>query len=103
MCAVYEEEWFLAEIAQDQVNVPENHSRLSFMKIKGRNTFAWDKPDIFEAPFEDIILKVTDTELKNSRGHIGLNKQDLEFVESTMVVIFILQIIQFLMLGNVFY
>ena len=82
VCAVYEGEWFMAEVKESRPGISKDHVLLSYMKIKGHNTFAWDKEDLYETPISDIILGVTSPDLKNSRGHIGLNKKDLSFVES---------------------
>ena len=39
--AVYEDEWFPAEICQDQSGVAKGYCRLSYMAIRGVNVFAW--------------------------------------------------------------
>ena len=51
VCAVYEGEWFLAEVKESQGS--QDHVLLSYMKIKGHNTFAWDKEDLYETPVSD--------------------------------------------------
>ena len=82
--AVYEGQWFIAEVSSNQKDVSSGHKRLSYMGIKGMNTFAWEKEDIFDTPEEDILFSIKNTIIKNSRGYIGLNKEDLTKVEKHM-------------------
>jgi hypothetical protein len=45
--AVYEGQWFLADICKDQTNVDPGYTRLNYMTIKGKNSFTWGlKEDI---------------------------------------------------------
>ncbi len=84
--AVYEGQWFVAEVVQDQTSVPNRYTRLSYMVIKGSNSFAWgSKHDLMITLNEDIIL---DEEPVNRRGHFGLKKNDLAKVNSSMVVVY---------------
>jgi hypothetical protein len=86
--AVYEDQWFIAEVVQDQSNVPGGYVRLSYMVIKGSNSFIWPpKPDLMVTLEEDILLEVT-IQPVNSRGHLGLSKKDYEKVISLMVVVY---------------
>lgn len=88
--AVYEGQWFLAEIYKDQSNVSTGYTRLNYMSIKGTNSFAWNlKEDIHIALDADILIEPVIPEPVNSRGHLGLRKKDLEKVSSLMVVVFI--------------
>ena len=82
--AVYEGQWFLAEVTGSQKDVPSLHKRLSYMCIKGMNTFTWGKEDIFNTPEEDILFSVDKTDVINSRGYIGLTKTDLVKVKKMM-------------------
>ena len=83
--AVYEEEWFLAEVALEQEDVAKGYTRLKYMAIKGANSFAWGlRPDIHVACNDDILLPIV-SEPVNSRGHLGVNKKDLAKVHSLMV------------------
>jgi hypothetical protein len=77
--AIYEGQWFLADVVESQERVGHGYTRLSYAAIKGTNCFAWtDKPDIMVTLNEDIILtKVNVVTLKN-RSHIGLTKQDFK-------------------------
>lgn len=59
--------------------------RLSYMTIKGTNSFSWStRPDLHVACNDDILLKVTPEPVTN-RGHLGLKKTDLSKVLSLMV------------------
>lgn len=90
VAASYEESWFLAEICADQKGVGRGYTRLSYMLIRGRNSFAWgDRKDIHVALDEDIILEPVLPEPVNSRGNLGLKKNDLQRVESWMVVVYL--------------
>jgi hypothetical protein len=87
--AAYEGEWYLAEVSRDQNNVARGYTRLSYMVIKGKNSFSWgDKPDLHVALNEDILLEAVSPEPVNSRGHLGLKKKDLQLVFSLMVVVY---------------
>jgi hypothetical protein len=87
--AVYEGQWFLAEICGDQKNVGRGYTRLSYMVIKGTNTFTWgDKEDLHVTCNEDILLRAVEPEPVNSRGHLGLNKKDFVVVVSRVVVVY---------------
>jgi hypothetical protein len=88
--AVYEQEWFLAEITKDQTGVGNGYTQLSYMAIKGNNSFAWGQKDIHVALNEDILMEPVCPEPINSRGHLGLKKIDLEKVISLMVVVYLL-------------
>jgi hypothetical protein len=88
--AVYEGEWFIAEVMEDQERgVPGGYTRLKFMAIKGNNVFAWpNKEDRVITYNEDILLENIDPIPLNSRGHFGLNEKDLKRVQSWMVVVY---------------
>ena len=51
------------------------------MTIKGQNSITWEKENIFNTSVEDIILVVKETVIKNSRGFIRINKNDLTTVK----------------------
>jgi hypothetical protein len=88
--AVYEGQWFLAEVARDQKNVRSGYTRLEYLAIKGKNAFTQPfKPDVVITLDEDILLKNVCPEPVNSRGCLGLNKTDLCKVITLMVVVFI--------------
>ena len=55
--AVYEEQWFLAEIAKDQSGVGQRYTRLKYMTIKGSNAFAWGHEDVHTTLSEDILIE----------------------------------------------
>jgi hypothetical protein len=87
--AVYEGQWFLADVLENQAGVGDGYCRLSYMSIKGTNSFAWgSKPDIMPTLNEDIILKDIEMIPVNSRGHFGLKKDDLKRVTAWMVVVY---------------
>jgi len=87
--AIYEGEWFLAEICKDQQNVAAGYTRLSYMSIKGNNSFTWpEKEDIHVALDEDIIIEPVLPELLNNRGYLGLKKKDVDKVSYLMVVVY---------------
>jgi hypothetical protein len=87
--AVYEGEWFIAEVVEDQSSVPGGYVKLSYMVIKGSNSFIWpSKPDVMMTLEEDILMEAT-VQPVNSRGHLGLSKNDYEKVISLMVVVYI--------------
>jgi len=88
--AIYEGQWFLADVAESQEKVGHGYTRLSYAAIKGNNCFAWAaKPDIMVTLNEDIIHTEVIMVLLNNRGHCGLTKQDLKKVENWMVVVYI--------------
>ena len=69
------------------------YTRLSYMTIKGNNSFAWGvKKDVHVALEEDIIMGPVDPEPVNSRGHLGLSKKDLQFVLSHVVMVYLLSV-----------
>jgi hypothetical protein len=71
--AVYEGQWFLADVAENKVNVGHGYTKLSYWAIKGANCFARaDKPDIMVSLIEDIILSEVNVVPRNNRGHAGL-------------------------------
>jgi hypothetical protein len=72
----------------DQKNVGRGYNRLSYMVIKGTNTFTWgEKEDLHVTCNEDIILRAVKPEPVNSRGHLGLNKKDFVVVVVSRVVV----------------
>ncbi len=75
--AVYEGQWFLANVAENKVNVGHGYTKLSYLAIKGA-----DKPDIMVTLIEDIILSEVNVVPRNNRGHAGLTKDDLKKVEN---------------------
>jgi hypothetical protein len=87
--AVYEGEWFIAEVMEDQRGVPGGYTRLKFMAIKGTNVFTWpNKDDRVITYNDDILLENIDPIPLNSRGHFGINEKDLKRVQSWMVVVY---------------
>jgi hypothetical protein len=77
--AIYEGQWFLADVAESQEKVGHGYTRLSYAAIKGTNCFTWtDKPDIMVTLNEDIILSKVNVVPLNNRSHVGLTKQDLK-------------------------
>jgi hypothetical protein len=88
--AAYEGQWFLAEICKDQTNVDPGYTRLNYMIIKGKNSFAWGlKEDIHVALDEDILIEPVLPEPVNSRSNMGLRKKDLDKVLLMMVVVYL--------------
>ena len=85
--ALYEEEWFLAEVCDNQKGVTAGYTKLSFMSIRGHNKFIWAKPDILDTVNEDILLKNVSPIPVTNRGHLGLTDKDLKIVLSQMVVL----------------
>ena len=75
----------MAEVTGSQKGVPRHHKRLSYMCIKGMNSFTWTKEDIFNTPEEDILFSVDKTEVVNSHGYIGLTKIDVVKVKKMML------------------
>jgi hypothetical protein len=89
VAAIYEGEWFLAEICKDQSNVAKGYP---YMTIKGNNSFVWgEKEDIYVALNEDIIVDPALPEPLDTRGHLGLKKKDHDRVLYQMVVVSRLQ------------
>jgi hypothetical protein len=87
--AVYEGQWFVAEVCKEQERIPHGYKNLSYSSIKGTNTFTWPaKKDLWLTREEDIILKSVMVEPVNFRGYFGLKKDDLKKVKSLMVVVF---------------
>jgi hypothetical protein len=85
--AIYEEQCFLAEVAKDQNGVPKGYTRLSYMLIKGKNSFTQPlKPDLHVTLEEDIVLKHVSPEPVNNCGCLGLSKTDYLKVLYLMVV-----------------
>jgi hypothetical protein len=86
--SVYEEQWFLAEVAKDQSKVEKGYVNLSNMTIKRSNSFLWPiKPAFHLTLEEEIIMDSVAVEPINSRGHLGLKKKDFEKLQSLMVVL----------------
>jgi hypothetical protein len=47
LVAIYESEWFIAEVAKDQSKATRGYVNLSYTCIRGTNSFTWpSKPDI---------------------------------------------------------
>lgn len=89
--AVYEGQWFIAEICKEQNHIPKEYKRLSYTTIKGTNVFSWpDRKDIMLTLEEDIILRSVQVVPVNSRGHFGLNKVDYQKVLTLLVVVYFL-------------
>jgi len=84
--AVYEGQWFITEVCRDQSGVSRGYTRLSYMVIRGKNTFAWGPKDYLITRDEDILLTHVVPQPLNSRGHVGLTKDDLRSVLDRMVM-----------------
>jgi hypothetical protein len=86
--AVYEGQWFAAEVSKNQSGVAKGYTRLSYLVIKGSNSFTWGpRADLHVTLDEDILLRNVVLEPVNSRGHLGLKKSDLKIVLARMVVV----------------
>ena len=88
--ATYEEQWFLAQVCVDQTNVKKGYTKLSYLSLRGPNSFVWgEKPDVMETLNIDILMEKVVPELQNNRGHLGLNKKDLRSLLSLKVVVYL--------------
>jgi len=88
--AMYEGQWFLAQVCFDQANVKKGYTKLSYLVLRGENCFVWgEKPDIMETLNIDIVVEKVVPELQNNRGHLGLNKKDLKSLKSLLVVVYL--------------
>ncbi len=88
--AIYEQEWFLAEVVQDQTGVQTGYTRLNYMCIKGKNSFSWsEKKDLHITLDEDILLQPVTPEPVTNRGYLGLKKKDFDKVGRLMVVVYL--------------
>ena len=86
--ALYEGEWFLAEVVRQQSEVPDGYTKLNYAAIRGANHFAWpDMADVMVTLNEDILLKNVTTEVLNSRGYFGLISSDLKKLNQILVVV----------------
>jgi len=92
--AVYEGQWFPAEVCPDQSGVPKGQEKLSYMQMKGvgmglgtaLNLWAWpEKKDILITPKEDVLLRNVGIEPRNNRGCFSLKISDHKKVLSLMV------------------
>jgi len=91
--AVYEGQWFPAEICRDQSEVPKGYTKLNYLTIRGSNCFIWGpKPDIMVTLNEDIIMMRLVLEPINNRGHLALKSSDLKSVLARMVVVYLYKI-----------
>jgi archaellum component FlaD/FlaE len=91
--AVYEGQWFPAEICRDQSEVPKGYTKLNYLTIRGSNCFIWGpKPDIMVTLNEDIIMMRLVLEPVNNRGHLALKSSDLKSVLARMVVVYLYKI-----------
>jgi DDE superfamily endonuclease len=88
--AVYEGQWFLAEVVKDQAGIPTGYTKLSYMVIKGVNRFAWGPADVHTALNSNILMNDVVPEPVNSRGMLALSKKDLKLVTVLMVVVYFL-------------
>jgi len=87
--ALYEGEWFPAEVLRDQSGVAAGYVRLSYAAVRGINAFAWpDMADIVETVEDDIIIQEVTLVPINSRGYFGLPKKEYAKVCSMMVVVY---------------
>ena len=80
--ATYEGEWFLAQVIE--ANIKHGYSKLNYMKIQGMNSFIWGASDELVTLNQDILLQNVSPVLLNSRGAIGLSKEDLKIVKEKM-------------------
>ena len=89
VAAIYEEEWFVAQVEGEEPDEEEDGLiLLKYMKQTGgrmKNSFIWpDKDDIFKTKESDILCKVSPPEPVSNRA-FGLNIADLNVVETMMV------------------
>lgn len=73
-----------------QTIINKGHSLLSYMTIKGRNSFAWGAKDFLLTLHEDILLAPITPVPVNNRGHFGFEKNDYEKALRLMVVVHLL-------------
>lgn len=88
--AVYEEEWFVAEVAADQTDVPAGCVKLMYMAPRGKNVFAWpERADIMVTEKDDILVSGIEIEPVNSRGYFRVKDNDFKRVKCLMVVVIV--------------
>ena len=74
-----------------QTIINKGHSLLSYMTIKGRNSFAWGAKDFLLTLHEDILLAPITPVPVNNHGHFGFEKKnDYEKALRLMVVVHLL-------------
>ena len=93
VAAVYEGELFMAQVVVEQDDIMDGHTLLSYMTIKGRNSFAWGAKDFLTTLNEDILLAPVTPVPVNNRGHFGFEKKDYEKALRLMVVVHLLPIL----------
>jgi hypothetical protein len=83
--AVYEGEYFLCEVTQNQEDVAKGYTRLSYttIKVKTAFSFAWgEKPDVMITLNENIPQPI------NSSGHFRLDNSNLIGVWKKMAMVY---------------
>ena len=91
VAATYEGELFMAQVLEDQEDTMEGNTLLSYMTIKGRNSYAWGAKDILPTLNDDILIsQVTPPVPVNSRRHLGFEKSVYEKAMHLMVVVHLL-------------
>lgn len=92
--AIYEGEWFVAEILKNQDRVPRDYLRLSYTSHRGENIFTWpDRKDLMLTVREDIICENVKVVPVNSRGHFALCPEDYKKVKKIMMVVVLYKIL----------
>ena len=77
----------------EQDDIMDGHTLLSYMTIKGQNSFAWGPKDFLQTLNEDILLAPVNPVPVNNRGYFGFEKTDYEKALRLMVVLHLLSIL----------
>jgi hypothetical protein len=82
-CPVYEGEYFLCEVTQNQEDVAKGNTRLSYTTIKAKTALPGERSlTVMITLNEDIPQPI------NSRGHFGLDNSDLIAVLKKMAMVY---------------
>jgi hypothetical protein len=59
--AVYDKEWFIAQVDHSQQETPAGYTRLRYMRKVGNNRFIWEKhQDLLDTLDLDILMSIPD-------------------------------------------
>jgi hypothetical protein len=97
--AKYDNEWYVAQVVENQEEVQLGYTRLHYMTKKGRNHFTWGtatkKEDILNTLHEDILLEIPPPVPVTSRFLGVSDKHAIEAERLLSVVVFIFKISNF--------
>jgi len=104
--AIYDGDWFIAQVDIDQDKAGDTHVNLSYMEKIAYNQFRWPKNhDLLLTLKEDILTSVSDLKIVGSSiraNHVGLKDNEAQEADIALAMVLYLHSFHFFIFFSIF-